>query len=283
MTSAADDWNATDDEPWSVTPLEGLETSTAPDTDDWSLPPVDGLEATPGSSQDDDWSVSPLEEADQPGQGDVTAMPALPAEQRQNGSAAAPTPVEDEAPRPSIADTDDDWNLPDDAPAVVPKPVDTATTGGLDLSFGLAGVGDSGVDGAGQNALEGTGDSAEPIEAVESGAPADPVQPGDAPEAVQSSDPAESTTPSELSAASPAEPPRRKKWQNPALEGLPLLDEDDDGAPIAAQPLPPLPPPSPKQPARPAARKKAKKASADEIERIIALAEANQPELLPPD
>ncbi|HEU5209191.1 MAG TPA: hypothetical protein VFU06_07250 [Longimicrobiales bacterium] len=313
VTSAADDWNAPDDEPWSVTPLEGLETSAAPDTDDWSLPPVDGLEATPGSSQDDDWSVPPLEEADQPGESDLTAMPALPAEPL---SAAAPTPVEDEAPRPSIADTDDDWNLPDDAPAVVPKPVDTATTSGLDLSFGLAGVGDSGVDGTGQATSDGTVDRAESMQALEPDAQEGHGQPGeatgavapteaaqredvtgsaesrgpadsdpsvDALESVQPFEPADSMATAEGGTASPAEPPRRRKWQNPALEGLPLLDEDDDDAPVAAQPLPPLPPPPPKQPARPAARKKAKKASADEIERIIALAEANQPELLPPD
>ena len=94
---------------------------------------------------------------------------------------------------------------------------------------------------------------------------------GDRTGASDEDEPVASVEPATVSAP---EPPRRKKWQNPALEGLPLLDDEDDDPP---------PKPAPKLAAAPAARKKPKKPSANEMERIIALAEANQPELLPPD
>ncbi len=71
-------------------------------------------------------------------------------------------------------------------------------------------------------------------------------------------------------------PAPRRKWNNPALEGLPLLDDDEPAGPAAREPLPPTP-------AKPPARRKPKKTSANDMERLIALAEANQPELLPPD
>src|SRR5690606_31407851 len=90
-------------------------------------------------------------------------------------------------------------------------------------------------------------------------------------EGAVSSDSARATDTASREEPAEAEVPRRRKWQNPALEGLPLLDDEDDTAPAAKKPVAePVSPPA-KQPAA-NARKKKKKASASEMERIIALA-----------
>ena len=257
VTSPGDDWNAPDDEPWSATPLEGLEPAThAPDTDDWSLPPVEGLEASVADAapDTDDWSLPPVEGLQD------TATEATPA--------AEPPAVEPFVPliettaaetrKPSISDTDDDWNLPDDAPVVVPQPIEVAS--------GTASASDSGltvVDGVTDDVVS----TADETQVAESAV---------------SSDSARATDTASREEPAEAEVPRRRKWQNPALEGLPLLDDTDDAAPAAKKPVAePVSPPA-RQPAA-NARKKPKKASASEMERIIALAEASQPELLPPD
>src|SRR5690606_41831858 len=91
---------------WSLPPVEGLEASVAdaaPDTDDWSLPPVEGLEdtATEATPAAEPLAVEPV----------VPLIEATAAETR----------------KPSISATDDDWNLPDDAPLVVPQPIEVAS------------------------------------------------------------------------------------------------------------------------------------------------------------
>jgi len=250
VTSPGDDWNAPDDEPWSATPVEGVELVTqVPDTDDWSLPPVEGLEASESdvAMTSDDWSLPRLE-----GLQDVAAE----ATPEPEPVAAAPIvqsiePPDTEARTPSIADTDDDWNLPADVPAVVPQPIEAASDKPA-FATGLTLVDDDAV----RDAVAGADD----VAVVEN--------PGSCDSSV-----AADTSGREESAE--AEAPRRKKWQNPALEGLPLLDYEDDAVPIS--------PTTARQPSKANTRKKGKKASASEMERMIALAEASQPELLPPD
>lgn len=290
VSSPADDWNAPDDEPWSVTPVEGLEsTSKSPDTDGWNVPPVDGLEASEPVATDpeDDWnlpSVDGLEQDVLPDAADASPiadpLPAI-------------DPVSSGGPRPpSIADTDDDWNLPDDAPAIVPEPVQAAESPSLDVTLPADAATESADDtasaaGAEQSDMpksETPSEQAASAPAVEDNDQADrdapdPALPGltvidaaDDSHAPHENEPAAAAGPA---AVTTPEPPRRKKWQNPALEGLPLLDDDDDDPPPAK--------PAQKPAAAPPAKKKPKKPSADEMERIIALAEANQPELLPPD
>src|SRR5690606_18673611 len=333
VTSPTDDWNIAEDEPWSVTPIDGLESSPPPDIDDWSLPPVEGLEPF-ATGQQDDWNLPPLDVAEQAPASDPA--PGVDAT-LQTGPDSADPPHVDDRRTPSIADTDDDWNLPDDAPAVVPKPIESPVAPSLDVSLAIN-------DGGPTPPLADTDDDwplpddapgavPTPLESpvapsldvslaindgglVEADAHATPdakaeareagiEAPGEAHENLRSSEPEDraaggedvpdpaiaANAPEEAVAAKaepsastasteeqPPEPPRRRKWQNPALEGLPLLDDEDDDAPVASRPASP----PPKQAPQPG-RKKPKKTSANELERIIALAEANEPELLPPD
>jgi hypothetical protein len=85
--------------------------------------------------------------------------------------------------------------------------------------------------------------------------------------------------------AAPYTAPKRRV--NPALEGLPLLTEEDgkalDGAPTDRRtPKPPPTPPSrPAQPKPGAVRAKPRRLLG--MEQVMALADANAPQVLPPD
>lgn len=289
VTSPTDDWNIAEDEPWSVTPIDGLESSPPPDIDDWSLPPVEGLEPF-ATGQQDDWNLPPLDVAEQAPASDPA--PGVDAT-LQTGPDSADPPHVDDRRTPSIADTDDDWNLPDDAPAVVPEPIESPVAPSLDVSLAIneGGLVESDAHAvpdakaeAREAGIEAPGEahenlrSSEPDDRAAGGedVPDPAIAANAAEEAVAAkAEPSASTASTE---EQPPEPPRRRKWQNPALEGLPLLDDEDDDAPVASRPASP----PPKQAPQPG-RKKPKKTSANELERIIALAEANEPELLPPD
>jgi hypothetical protein len=299
--SRDDDWNApVEDAPWGA-PLQGLESAPAgPDTDDWDLPPVDGLEASGAPVEQDagDWNLPPLEGLEQATAGDAHSTPRVEPIPRDE----SPTPIAGgaEPRRPSIADTDDDWNLPDGEPAIMPTPIESPSPSSLDVS--LLPVENGAADERAEmvapemSDADGAGDTAARTEAAAAPAPnttrgersaaaahgPSPAAPG-APHDKDPDEPAAGTPRAEEAGASTPEPPKRRKWQNPALEGLPLLDDDEDEAPAREQPPIAASKEPGGTPARPAARKKAKKATAEEMERIIALAEANQPELLPPD